>query len=289
MIPFALALIRVVASILSSGRDQTPPRANETLQSDSDDQSHAEKEGPQQAEQEGNDDDSAALLLSTNEVEFDLTQPSPSADNNSNITLMAAQSAVETLTTNPALLDIEALSTVASPSSSSTGSTMKRRHWELSPPKGPLQNLQPSDLTSKRIALGSSASSSSTSSTSLGLRASPVVILSRTAPGLMRARTYEPDMSRSSSYVTLGSFGGAAASASGDTSLFSSTVPLSLQEEGSNHGAPSGWTRMNWKSLEKVYLEMNGDAQSDVGLGMIADRFLAEEAARTSQDSTWDR
>jgi len=148
----------------------------------------------------------------------------------------------------------------------------KRKHWELDPSRGLLHPCQ-HDSPPKRVTLSSPTSPRGIS------------IIGRTPHSLLKPRSYEPSTAWSSSYMSQSSFGGAASSSS-DDSLFKSTVPLSLHETVSEGHV---WSNVDWKGIKKVYLEMNGDAQSDAGLGLIADRFLAEDAARNGGESKWER
>lgn len=201
--------------------------------------------------------------MTTGEVTVELSQPTSSSDT-------AKLDCEDELN----LVHVSGSAGKASPSTSPSdlkSNPGKRKHWELDPPRGLLHPCQ-LDNTPKRVTLSSPTSPGG------------IITIGPTPSSLLKPRAYEPPALWSSSYVSQSSFGGAASSSS-DAS-FKSTVPLSLQESLNDDLV---WSNRDWRGLKKVYLELNGDAQSDVGLGLIADRFLAEEAARNGDESKWER
>ncbi|KAF9948563.1 hypothetical protein BGZ72_009561 [Mortierella alpina] len=154
---------------------------------------------------------------------------------------------------------INGLQDPSSSSSSSGSSGTKRHHWELSPSNRLMQPREPS-TPSKRFALGSSVATA------------PRSIVTA---GLMKPRSFTPRLSfpglpanpftlqRRSSILSEASV----------TSTCSSSSAL--------------WSKSNWKDLEVLYTQMNGNSMDEAGLVDIATRFLDEHESRTGERPSW--
>ncbi|KAF9206194.1 hypothetical protein BGZ49_002843 [Haplosporangium sp. Z 27] len=138
---------------------------------------------------------------------------------------------------------------------------LKRRHWELEQLPRLLQPTQPT--ATKRVALASSFTST------------PNMIMS----GLLKPRSFSP----SPAFSSLQRRG----STTSDTSSvshqsFSQSFSQSLCQN-------KLWTSQDWKTLESIYGQMNGNDMAENDLVQIADRFLTEQEAQTGEKSFWSR
>ncbi|GJJ68734.1 hypothetical protein EMPS_01080 [Entomortierella parvispora] len=235
-----------------------------SLSLDTDQSRESSETPPHQSQEPPADDDGYMTNVTTSKVTVELSQPSSST----NTAELEGEDELDHILVPVSAC--EGLLPMSPPESRSTPA--KRKRWELDPSQGLLHPCQPSSPP-KRVTLSSPTSPGG------------ITTVGRTPSSLLKPRSYEPSTTRSSSYMSQSSFGGATSSSS-DGCLFKSTVPLSLEESVSDGCV---WSNGDWRGLKKVYLEMNGDTQSEEGLGLIADRFLLEDAARNGGESRWDR
>ncbi|KAG0062117.1 hypothetical protein BGZ89_010912, partial [Linnemannia elongata] len=144
------------------------------------------------------------------------------------------------------------------------------RHWELSPSQRLLHTVDPHP--SKRIALSISSS---------GLHGVDGI----PSRGLLRPRSFSPSSSPSPSIWV--------------------TPPMALSAEHSNRAgsgapdapaqhpwvatAPNFWKKQDWKVLEDLYEELNGEDMAESELGQVVDRFLAKQESLQEGKSKWSR
>lgn len=144
------------------------------------------------------------------------------------------------------------------------------RHWELSPSQRLLHTVDP--YPSKRIALSISPSSSR------GADGTP-------SYGLLRPRSFSPSLSPSPSiWVTPPVDHNAEHSnraGSGGASVLSQLPWVA--------SAPTFWRKQDWKVLEDLYDELNGENMTESELGQVADRFLAKQEVPAEKKPRWSR
>lgn len=144
------------------------------------------------------------------------------------------------------------------------------RHWELSPSQRLLHTVDPHP--SKRIALSISSS---------GLHGVDGI----PSRGLLRPRSFSPSSSPSPSIWV--------------------TPPMALSAEHSDRAgsgapdapvqhpwvatAPNFWKKQDWKVLEDLYEELNGENMAESELGQVVDRFLAKQESLQEGKSKWSR
>ncbi|KAF9361846.1 hypothetical protein BGX26_011070 [Mortierella sp. AD094] len=134
---------------------------------------------------------------------------------------------------------------------------LKRRHWELEQTPRLLQPTKPAAM--KRVALSASLFNTTSTVTS----------------GLLKPRSFSPSPSSIISQRR--------GSVASDTS---SVSHLSFNQ---NFSQSKLWTTQDWKALEAVYNQMNGNAMAEADLTQVADRFLEEQEALTGEKSFWSR
>jgi hypothetical protein len=134
--------------------------------------------------------------------------------------------------------------------SESSGVGKKRRHWEIEILPRLLQPRQPEPQ--KRVAITTTTSNT------------PV-------PALSKPVSFEP----SPTSIVLSRRGSTAS----DISLVS--------HEGFSRS--SLWTSQDWKMLEKIYDDMDGDSMTESDLDPVAECFLKEHESKTGEASPWSR
>ncbi|KAG0377652.1 hypothetical protein BGX24_005721 [Mortierella sp. AD032] len=143
---------------------------------------------------------------------------------------------------------------------SSTGfdNNKRKRHWELSPFQRLLQPVDPHP--SKRIALSLSP-----------LRSQGAKSIS--SASLLRPRSFSPSLSPSP-YVWV-------------------TPPTAESPEQSDSSwvaiGPTFWRKLDWKMLEELYDELQGESLEESELEQIVDRFLAKHDTPEGGKSKWSR
>lgn len=155
--------------------------------------------------------------------------------------------------------------------SSPTHSGNKRpRHWELSPSQRLLHTIDPHP--SKRIALSISSS---------GLHGADGI----TSHGLLRPRSFSPSFSPSPSIRVTPPM----ALSAEHSDKAGSGAPHAPEQHPWVATAPTFWKKQDWKVLEDLYDELNGENMAESELGRVVDRFLVKQESFAEERSKWSR
>lgn len=155
--------------------------------------------------------------------------------------------------------------------SSPTHSGNKRpRHWKLSPSQRLLHTVDPHP--SKRMALSISSSGSHGAD---GI----------TSYGLLRPRSFSPSFSPSPSIRVTSTM----ALSTEHSDRAGSGAPDAPAQHPWVATAPTFWKKQDWKVLENLYDELNGENMAESELGQVVDRFLTKQEAFAEGKPKWSR
>ncbi|KAG0289662.1 hypothetical protein BGZ96_006819 [Linnemannia gamsii] len=144
------------------------------------------------------------------------------------------------------------------------------RHWELSPSQRLLHTVEPHP--SKRIALSISPSGSHGAD---GIASC----------GLLRPRSFSPSLSPAPSiWVTPPTDHNAE-----HADRAGSGGASALSEHPWVASASTFWRKQDWKVLEDLYDELNGENMTEPELGQVVDRFLAKQEVPAEEKPKWSR